>query len=111
MDERRIQDERFRVNISERLSAIETSQKLYHAEIKSIIENIFKETADMKEELQALHHTIYGGPEADNVGLLERFRALLLKAGIYTSIAVTIISFVFKVTGNDLLKSFLQYIK
>lgn len=99
MDERRVSDERFRIDISQRLAAIETSQKLYHAEIKSIIENIFTEANEMKRQLNTLHYTIYGGPGADNVGLLERFRSLLMKAGIYTTIAVTAMTFLFKLFG------------
>lgn len=104
MDDRRVADERFRIDISQRLSAIETSQKLYHSELKSIIENIFEETADLKRQVHTLHCTIYGGPGADNIGLLERFRALLTKMGIYTTISFAVISLFFKLFGADLAK-------
>lgn len=104
MDDRRVADERFRIDISQRLSAIETSQKLYHAELKSIIENIFEETAELKRQVHTLHYTIYGGPAPDNIGLLERLRALLTKASIYLTIAFTTITLIFKLFGSDLAK-------
>lgn len=100
--ERRVADERHRADLSQRLTAIEVSQKLYHDELKSILEGQHHEIEAVKGMATELHYALYGGPKADNVGLLERFRALLWKAGFGTSAAIGIIGFTFKLFGPSL---------
>lgn len=102
--ERRVVDERHRADLSQRLVAIEVSQKLYHDELKSIMEGQHKEIEMVKSTAMDLHYALYGGPKADNVGLLERFRALLWKAGFATSAAVGLIGFSLKLFGPSLNK-------
>lgn len=79
-------DERHRSEIKQRLTAIETSQKLYHDEMKSIIESLFKELAQAKTDLATLRWTLFGGPSHNDVGLLEKFRQLLWKFTAITTV-------------------------
>ena len=91
-------DERFRLELGQRLTAIETSQKIYHDEMKSIIESLHKQietnkvslthdVSSVKMTLSELGYTLYGGPKADNVGLLEQFRKMAWKMGyVFTAI-------------------------
>lgn len=102
--ERRVVDERHRIDLSQRLAAIEVSQKLYHDELKSILEGQYKEIQDMKTEQNTLRWTLFGGPKQDDVGLLERFRALLWKAGIATTCAIGGVSFMLKLFGPTINK-------
>lgn len=102
--ERRVADERHRADLSQRLTAIEVSGKLYHDELKSIMEGQHKEIESVKAMATELHYALYGGPKADNVGLMERFRALLWKAGFATSAAIGIIGFSLKLFGPTLNK-------
>lgn len=102
--ERRVADERHRIDLSQRLAAIEVSQKLYHDELKSILEAQHKEIQEMKTEQNTLRWTLFGGPKQDDVGLLERFRALLWKAGIATSCAIGGIGFMLKLFGPTINK-------
>jgi len=98
-DSQRAADEWMRDNLSQRLAAIEVGQKLYHDELKSIMEVQQKEIQGLKEEQNTLRWTLFGGPKQDDMGLLERFRALLWKAGIATSCAIGGIGFVLRLFG------------
>lgn len=104
MDGQRAADEWMRDNLSQRLAAIEVGQKLYHDELKSILEKQHGEMESMKTEQNTLRWTLFGGPKQDDVGLLERFRALLWKAGIATSCAVGGIGFLLKLFGPSINK-------
>lgn len=108
--ERRVADERHRADLSQRLTAIEVSQKLYHDELKSIMEGHHVEIEAVKSAAMELHYALYGGPKADNVGLLERFRALLWKAGFATSAAIGLIGFGLKLFGPSLNKIALRIV-
>jgi hypothetical protein len=101
-DERRVADEWMRENLSTRLAAIETAQKLYHDEIKSITEGLHRDIESVKREAMELHYALYGGPKADNVGLLERFRGLLWKAGIATTVSIAFVGFFLKLFSPTL---------
>lgn len=104
LDERRVADEQFRLQLGQRLAAIEVSQKLFHDELKSILEMQHREIQDMKTEQNTLRWTLFGGPKQDDVGLLERFRALLWKAGIGTTCAIGFIGFMLKLFGPTINK-------
>jgi hypothetical protein len=97
--ERRVADERHRALLSERLTAIETSQKLYHNEMKSIIEGLHKEIASAKSDLATLRWTLYGGPNHNDVGLLERFRLLLWKFTAITTVGFGMVTGGLKLLG------------
>lgn len=102
--ERRVADERHRIDLSQRLTAIETSQKLYHDEMKSIIEMLHKEMASVKSDLAQLRWTLYGGPSQNDVGILEKFRQLLWKFGVATTIGFGCVTGGLKLFGPTLNK-------
>jgi hypothetical protein len=103
--ERRVADERHRIDLSQRLTAIETSQKLYHEEMKSILEMQQKELASVKSDLSQLRWTLYGGPTQNDVGLLEKFRQLLWKFGVATTIGFGCVTGGLKLFGPTLNKA------
>lgn len=71
-DDRRIADEGFRRELAERLKALEKSNDFLAASV----DKLDKSLSGFKIEQLQLHYTLFGGPEADNVGLLERFRKM-----------------------------------
>lgn len=87
-DERRAADRWMRDKVSERLVAIETSQKLYHDEIKSITEGLHNQIASVSIDVKTLNRVVFGG---EAPGILENIRGLMWKFGIATSMAVAII--------------------
>lgn len=91
MDDRRAADEWMRVHLTERLTKIETAQGIYHSEIKDITEKLYADLQRLELAQRELHWTLFGGPEKDDIGLLEQIRALLWKAGFATLIAVSVI--------------------
>lgn len=109
MDDKREADLWLRDSVSQRLTAIETTQKLYHDEIKSIIESFHKEIGAIKDSEKILFETLYGGPP-DKVGLLERFRSLLAKAGMATTLGFGLISLLLKIFGPSVNKAALKMI-
>lgn len=92
------------MDLSQRLAAIEVGQKLYHDELKSILDAQHVEIQDMKTEQNTLRWTLFGGPKQDDVGLLERFRALLWKAGIATTCAFGSVAFMLRLFGPTINK-------
>ena len=88
--DRRVADEKFRMDLAERLAVIEVSQKLYHDELKSICEALLKDINTLKASQADVELTLYGN--RNTVGLLEQFRRLLLKIGIGVVIATGIVS-------------------
>lgn len=91
MDDRRVPDELFRRHLGERMVAMETTFKDHAMQVIAAIESLKKDMASMNMQVLDLHYTLYGGPKADNVGLLERFRLLLWKFSIATVVAFGIV--------------------
>lgn len=102
--ERRVVDERHRLELSQRLTAIETSGKLYHDEIKSIVEGLHRELSIVKSDLSTLRWTLYGGPNQNDIGLLERFRQLLWKFGLATTFGFGLVTGALKLFGPTINK-------
>jgi hypothetical protein len=103
--ERRVVDERHRLQLSERLAAIETSQKLYHDEIKSIVEGVHKELGSVKSDLSTLRWTLYGGPTQNDIGLLEKFRQLLWRFTAITTAGFGLVTGALKLFGPTINKA------
>lgn len=82
-----------RDNVSQRLVAIETTQKLYHDEIKSITESQYKQLKELGVEVKDLHKVVYGG---EKPGILENIRMLMWKFGIATTIGFGLVTFTLK---------------
>lgn len=104
MDGQRAADEWMRDNLSQRLAAIEVGQKLYHDELKSIMELQHKELETLKFEQSQLRWTLFGGPKQDDVGLLERIRVFMWKAGIATTVALGGMGFTLKLFSPSINK-------
>lgn len=70
MDERRVGEEEFRRGLGERLARIETRIEVF----QHTLEEIKRESGSAKIAYLELSYTLFGGPKADNVGLIEQFR-------------------------------------
>jgi hypothetical protein len=103
--DRRVADEANRIRLAERLTSIETSQKLYHDEMKSIIETMHKELSDTKTNVNELRWTLFGGPNQTDVGLLERFRLLLWKFTAITTVGFGCVTGGLKLFGPSINKA------
>lgn len=87
--ERRKMDEEFRRQLAERLKALEISFDTVREELK----DLRKEIVDIKLAELDLHYTLFGGPKADDIGLLEKFRKLLYRFGAALAITMCLIAF------------------
>lgn len=97
MDEGRRADDRWmRDSVSHRLVAIETSQKLYHDEIKSITEGLHKSIEGVSGKVETLNRVVFGG---EAPGILENIRSLMWKFGIATTVGFGIMGFALKLLG------------
>ncbi len=94
-------DERHRSELSQRLTAIETTQKLYHDEMKSIIEAQHKDLTAVKEDFKHMGRVIYGG---EAPGILENIRGLMWKFGLVTTLGFGIVAFSLKLFSPALNK-------
>lgn len=75
MDDRRVADENFRRELAERMKALEIEVRESRGEIKETRAEIMA----VKMSQMDLHYTLFGGPEPDKAGLLERFRSVALR--------------------------------
>ncbi len=92
MDDRRVADEAFRRELAERMKAVEIEVRDSRSEVKEARAEILA----VKMSQMELHYTLFGGPQKDDVGLLEQFRKMLWKAGIAMAITVGFIAFLGK---------------
>lgn len=89
MDDRRVADEQFRRELAERMKAVEIGLH----DVKEESHEVKQEILKLKMAQLDLHYTLFGGPKADDAGLLEKFRHLLYRFGLVILIAVGVIGF------------------
>jgi hypothetical protein len=92
-EDRRAADRWMRDNVTERLSSIETAQKIYHDEMKSIMEAQYKEVSSLKDDVKHLDRVIFGG---EAPGILENIRGIMWKFGIASTVGFGTVIFVLK---------------
>jgi hypothetical protein len=92
-DQRRADDKWMRDNLTQRLVAIETTQKLYHDEIKSITEGLHNQYKAVLDEVKTLNKVVFGHEQP---GILENIRGIMWKGGILTTVGFGIVAFTLK---------------
>jgi hypothetical protein len=105
-DDRRVADEAFRRELAERMRAVEIGLTESRSQFKEILSAIL----DMKMSQMELRYTLFGGPKQDDVGLLEKFRKMLWKAGIAMAVVVGVIAFLGKLIAPLYDKAVTDYV-
>ncbi len=87
---RRADDKWMRENLSQRLVAIETTQKLYHDEIKSITEGLHAQIKVVADDVKTLNKVVFGH---ESPGILENIRSLMWKGGLLATLGFGVVGF------------------